>query len=631
MNQNIRILPVLVGLLLFAPVTVNALVATPDPVHPSVAWWGEFPDDAPLTMAVAAQRYADHFEQPTLPDGLDAVAAVDHALNEKDALGRTPNAWIDWTHETYQTEPVATSPEPFDDPGAVLMAEVARIHAALDVETSAAEQEAMKAQAANLHPEALQAFARLVTVVADAYVAQHAMAHEIGPRFEAVEDLPDATGLVTPEEREEMAARGARITQALQAFRHDIADVPLGGDSDPLFSDPEGLVILGGLGDDTYTQSGTLPDPVLLVEPAGSDRYENSAGGADPLGLLTGKSNLLALSVVYDLDGDDTYVWDGEVYTVQGAGGPGAIGILVDVQGNDRYESLMKRTVGPFITTYFDGGGQGYGFGGYGLLLDGLGDDWYQFDIQSQNGRGQWAFGQGFGAAGGLGIASDVAGTDGWVGYGLGGTAGNNFLGMYNQGVGFWGGVGIMSDTGLGDDLYDTYLYSHSTDYYAQGFGAFGGVGIMYEDGGDDVYSAVEEAYAATINPLLNCAFGTASLGGQGYFIDILGDDSYYGDTISDKRAFTMNEGFGGIIGGFGLFVDFAGADDHVMEAHGAAGSDVAGRGEGLLSHTEPVGVYLDAGGVDRYVGPPFNWVGLGDDPNNAVWPALGADVDLVV
>ena len=90
--------------------------------------------------------------------------------------------------------------------------------------------------------------------------------------------------------------------------------------ADPLFSDPEGLVILGGLGDDTYVRSGLIADPILLVDPAGNDVYRNSAGGACPVSPnVVGDwlaCNGLVVSVVADLGGldgapsNDQYLYD---------------------------------------------------------------------------------------------------------------------------------------------------------------------------------------------------------------------------------------------------------------------------------------------------------------------------------
>lgn len=167
------------------------------------------------------------------------------------------------------------------------------------------------------------------------------------------------------------------------------------------------------------------------------------------------------------------------------------------------------------------------------------------------------------------------------------------------------------------------------------GFGAFGGLGIILEDGGDDSYVAGEEIWnnptgAGIIVPLLNCAFGTGSLGGVGIMLELGGDDSYFGNSISPREAYTMNEGFGGPGEAYGLFVDVSGDDGHFMEANGAAGSGTFGRGVLIadLGHAllgvggNMFGTYLDAGGADQYTG-------AAPSGDNKQW-AAGADVNLV-
>ena len=158
-----------------------------------------------------------------------------------------------------------------------------------------------------------------------------------------------------------------------------------------------------------------------------------------------------------------------------------------------------------------------------------MGEDTYLFNVKSSAGRSIWEFGQGFGAAGGIGVVLDSWGNDKWLSYGLESPGLYGFEGVYTQGTGFYGGVGVMADVGRGNDVYDAAITARTPDYYAQGFGAFGGFGILYEDGGDDTYSAVEIATNPWINPILNCAFGTGSYAGVGIMVELGGTTSRTG------------------------------------------------------------------------------------------------------
>ncbi len=596
------------------------------------------PEPSPevLPIAALAERYGDAFALPPLPEGLDPAEAALYGFFEQDALGRAPADWIEWVGEAYNLDAAGAPAQ------GLLVQDVLRLYDLVGAELDIFGLLDLERQAASLPPAVAGPFAALVHEVVEVYAEQVPLAIELGERFPTASMLEP---MVTRAERDAMADRAERLVDAVARFKAATAhvwaslpslpSVPFAGTDPPLFSDAEGLVVLGGYGDGTHAPSGAYADPVLSMDPAGNDLYLHSAGGADPTGFLSYGGNGLALSVVADLAGDDRYLYDGPVSVVQGSASIGGIGILVDAEGADTYSATFTRTTsGPCSlcpTYYFDGGAQGHGYGGYGLMLDAAGDDVYQFDFGSTAGRCIWAFGQGFGGAGGVGIASDLAGDDEWRSVGFGITGGDRcwgsggtraFLGQYVQGVGFYGGVGIIKDAGDGDDIYYAYMESNTVDYYSQGFAAFGGVGLQYDEGGNDDYYAVEVAFDPWINPTLNCAFGTASAGGIGVFVDVAGDDRYYGDTVSPRGAFTMNEGFGGIGAAYGLFIDGEGDDIHIMEAHGVGFSQVAGRGN-ALNNGNVIGSYLDAGGNDTYVGPGYDdgvWIG-GADINLLVFP----------
>lgn len=608
-------------------------------------------DDRPFWNKTIYENALEHANEwipsVTAPEGLDVVEANQWWRQEANILGNSPEGWVQWVKETYALREDASQAPSLER--ADLVADVLRIYDLVGLDVSAADLLAIEASAQDLNPLLVAPFANVVRTVADVYEEQKPLADELVAGFP--HEVDPHQPYLSPGDRDLMAARAATIVDAVNAFQTQTSWVwgllpqpqPLnaGGSDPPLFSDPEGLVVLGGLGDATYTRSGTVSDAVLILEPAGNDLYLNGAGGADPTGFwnsntVVGTGNELVVSVNADLQGNDEYNYTGAPNVVQGSAGIGGIGILLDGTGDDVYYAKLVRNgavnIGANIQFYFDAGAQGYGFGGYGLLLDGLGNDRYTFEIFSQSGHVQTGFAQGFGALGGLGIHWDAVGVDWWISNGLGINPGPGFFsGMYNQGVGFWSGVGLMIDTGLGNDFYHNYHAGRTVDYYAQAFGAFGGLGVMYEDGGNDDYIAIEEATSSFpgINPLLNCAFGTGSLAGFGVLIDLLGDDSYYGETISARQAFTMNEGFGGVGFAVGVHFDGGGDDNREMYATGQPGSSVRGRGVAnpgqILDNVflgpggNWVGLFVDGGGNDNYVGP---------GENDNVWPT-GADLPL--
>ncbi len=573
-------------------------------------------------IAHAGSLHRPDVALPTPPRDLSPERFADWLIEQAPVIGETPRAWIDWA------QGLARSPAAGASAGAAdLPTEVARIYAATGTALSATARAAIARGAASV-PGAVRApFADLVATVADALVVQNAIAARVEARARAGLDAPAA--LLGIAERDVMRASAARILGALDGFRRATSDAFAAmGATVPIFSDPEGLVILGGTGDDHYERDGAVLDPVLLIDPDGADLYENSAGGACPVTIDVAfggqwmECNSLALSVVADLgiDSDDTYRYDGAPAAIQGAGGPGGLGILLDVGGDDRYEARMTRAEtgawGP--TLYFDGGAQGFGYAGLGVLVDATGNDTYDFAVRSTRGRSIWAFGQGFGGAGGLGLAHDASGADEWITAGTGlGRPSNGFVGVYTNGTGFYGGVGLMLDTGLGDDRYDSRVVAQSVDYYALGFGAFGGVGILFDDGGNDDYVTYEEGIGPlVIDPILNCAFGTASFGGVGIMIDGGGDDSYYGGTVGPGGATVMNFGFGGPGAAYGAFVDLGGDDVYTMEAIGSR-TFVTGHGllapeHGIGDGANILGTFVDIGGDDSYsmdgVGNDSQW-----------------------
>ncbi|HET6405527.1 MAG TPA: hypothetical protein VFH78_12845 [Candidatus Thermoplasmatota archaeon] len=587
----------------------------------------------PLFEARARHWLAEHgFDHPKrLPASAgDPLEVARVALTEQIRAGRTVTEWVAFGKAENLLSLRPDAPRAPAD----LAAEVERLNAAAGFPLDAAQRADVRAQAEALPADVREPFAALVAATADAYEAQAPIAAGVVARVPA--SARSLEYVLTNAEREATLANAVALLAAQNAFRDAVRDVAFPASGGPLFRDPNGLVILGSTGADTYARDGVLRDAALLVDPAGDDVHATAAGGAcaDPASLVH-DCNGLVVSLVVDLRGNDEYLYDGVPTNAQGSASLGAIGLLVDVEGDDRYLSnfVQATTRRPFwggVIGYIDAGVQGYALAGVGILLDAVGDDTYEADVTTTR-YSIWDFAQGFGNAGGVGIAADGLGNDRWLAYGFHSHMPNSgFQGMYPGGTGFFGGLGLLTDTGLGNDRYHAWDNATTTDFYAYGFGAFGGTGIFYEDGGDDDYQAVEEAFSPNpgIVPLLNCAFGTASFAGLGVFLELGGNDRYFGDTRSARAVATMNEGFGGPAEGEGIFIDVSGDDGHFMEGHvnGQLRYDMThgrgnlfGGGEGFLGGNT-VGVYLDLGGLDAYTG-------AAPSQNNAAW-LMGLDLE---
>ena len=190
------------------------------------------------------------------------------------------------------------------------------------------------------------------------------------------------------------------------------------------------LIIVDVRGNDLYrgiktgVQGGAVGGVSLLVDRAGDDRYEAAdlaqGSALAGIGILvdqTGNDIYRAdrraqgqavggIGVLLDCSGDDHYHG---AMLVQGVGGPLGLGLLADRRGNDRYWAGGKYPGGYDDSPGFGGWSQGVGVGprgvangGIGLLLDGEGDDEYEYDYFSHGG-GYWFA---------VGIARDFAGHD---------------------------------------------------------------------------------------------------------------------------------------------------------------------------------------------------------------------------
>lgn len=357
-------------------------------------------------------------------------------------------------------------------------------------------------------------------------------------------------------------------------------------------------------GDDRYVatkpgvQGGSILGIAMLISRGGNDVFQAqdvaqgaTLGGAGMLLNESGNDSYTALrfaqgcaiggvGLLIDHKGHDQYR---AALLAQGVGQPGGFGALEDTSGNDKYY-----VGGLYLDSYpehpgYDGWGQGLGAGirqvangGIGALLDGAGDDIYEFDYFSHGG-GYWL---------GLGFARDFGGNDKRMGATLLDYYGNSrkesrWLRFCN-GFGCHYALGFLIDD-EGDDVYDGTIMGTgmawdlsigflldfagndryaSTGNMTQGIGAEGSIGILFDYGGNDSYMSRNPGYASsgiTYHSPSNCGSNFSFLidyGGKnefaaklpntgfqqrgssgGYFISRPFDFEYEEDQVVAKKA----------------------------------------------------------------------------------------------
>ncbi len=383
--------------------------------------------------------------------------------------------------------------------------------------------------------------------------------------------------------------------KGLVRFKTEIGWVSIQGSGDDTNNGGDSLIIdLGG--NDIY--KGTIATPIneqwqigTSIDFSGNDSYD---GGSEPAQLACG---LFGISLLADLDGDDTYKAEENGI---GAGVYGSA-MLADYAGNDTYESgyytQATAVVGSGMLLDLSGD-DGYEIKAYGqafantlgaaILFDATGNDRYtarddgnpveiynnaslSFSLGSAQGR-RADFGDGHNLAGGVGIAADMEGNDTYFG------------GCYTQGNSYWWGIGILEDR-KGNDTYRCLQYSQGSaphfsigclvdfegnDKYNvgndkarfqyQGHGRDGSVGIFYDGSGNDQYY------------FRNLCAGCADLNSIAIFWDRLGDDVYEIDerapydflgscgTVTKQPKYRT---FRDTMRSIGLFVDSGGKDTY--------------------------------------------------------------------
>jgi hypothetical protein len=312
-------------------------------------------------------------------------------------------------------------------------------------------------------------------------------------------------------------------------------------------------------GNDVYrardvAQGSALGGVGILVDYAGNDVY---VGIRRVQGQAVG-----GIGILIDRKGDDRHhagMW------AQGFGGPLGFGLLDDLAGKDHYSlgGLYPNSFKP-ETPGYEGWGQGVGAGlrqvangGVGVLLDGGGDDLYEYDYMAHGG-GYWF---------GVGLARDFGGNDrrlgstqnefyggqraeavfqryacGWgCHYALGfnfDDAGDDTYGGTIMGLGFaWDlSVGVLCDFS-GNDRYE------AAGQHTQGCGAQAGLGVLFDFEGKDVYLGEGQGYAS---PSISYHPQSVCGGNFSFVVDYGGTDEY--GSGAENNAYNQRGSAGGFV-----------------------------------------------------------------------------------
>lgn len=324
------------------------------------------------------------------------------------------------------------------------------------------------------------------------------------------------------------------------------------------------LIDLGG--NDTYKEGSCNPKrPILLVLDLGEgdDTFEGTKAG------IQGGA-ILGVSILYNEKGDDFY----RARDIAQGGAIGGIGILIDMDGNDRYLGF-KRVQGCAMEGFgaiIDRGGddqyraallaQGLGNPrGFGLLFDQSGDDYYYvggyYEDSYPEHPGYDGWGQGIGAGvrgvacGGIGVLLEGEGNDTYE------------YDYFGHGGGYWMALGFLRDFSGDDVRVGATLKSYTNNArtqerwqrFSNGFGCHYALGFLFDDAGNDRYNG-------TIMGL-----GMAWDLSAGFLVDFSGDDTY-------EATGGLTQGTGAE-GSLGFLLDYRGEDRYLGRGQGYASGGI--------------------------------------------------------
>jgi hypothetical protein len=348
------------------------------------------------------------------------------------------------------------------------------------------------------------------------------------------------------------------------------------------------VIDLGG--NDVYHEGSVSPTrPVLVVmDLAGNDRYEGGQSG------IQGGSQL-GVSMLIDVAGDDIY----NARDIAQGSAVGGVGILIDMSGNDRYQGLRRVQGQAFcgVGILLDRAGKddyraamwAQGFGGplgFGVLDDVEGDDhyycggmWVTSYYPETPGYEGWGQGVGAGlrgvADGGIGVILDGNGNDVYE------------YDYFGQGAGYWLGVGLARDFAGNDrrfgstrKAFDGTPRSQSVfDRFTCGAGCHYALGFCFDDAGNDTYggSIMGLGMAWDCSNGFHCDFGgndhyessggltqgTGAQAGLGVLFDFGGSDTYDGDQQGYASSRISYHSLPQCGGNFSFLIDYGGKDSY--------------------------------------------------------------------
>lgn len=302
-------------------------------------------------------------------------------------------------------------------------------------------------------------------------------------------------------------------------------------------------ILVDAQGDDTYTaknhaQGSAMGGACALVDYDGNDKY-------DGVRRVQGTA-VCGLGILLDRRGKDSYhaaMWS------QGTGQTLGCGLLEDCSGDDTYY-----TGGMYYDSYpetpgYEGWGQGLGTGirgvaagGIGVLLEGGGDDNYEFDYIAHGG-GYWM---------GLGFFRDFDGNDTHQGSTSvmwdGSPRRESKFQRFSSGFGCHYAAGFFFED-AGNDNYWASIMS-------QGFAWDCGVSFLFDFGGDDI-----------INGTGGGNQGQGAQASLGVLVNFSGNDTYKGSTQGYASGNITYHDLPGCGGNFSFLMDYAGTDTYGCRA----------------------------------------------------------------
>lgn len=348
------------------------------------------------------------------------------------------------------------------------------------------------------------------------------------------------------------------------------------------------VIDLGG--EDVYREGTVSPQRPLLVlmDVAGNDRYEGTQPG------IQGGA-MLGISMLVDAAGDDVYA----AKDIAQGSAVGGVGILIDCAGNDRYRGYRRaqgHALGGVGLLLDRAGKDDYhaamwaqGFGGplgFGVIDDIDGDDHYYCGGMWRTSyypetQGYEAWGQGVGAglrgvaSGGIGVILEGGGDDLYE------------YDYFAQGGGYWLGTGFARDFGGNDRRLGSTKKEYDGSHRVQpifgrftcGFGCHYAIGFCFDDKGDDTYGGtiMGLGFSWDCSDGFLCDFdgndryeatgglteGDGAQAGLGVLLDYRGNDTYQGYNQGYASPWISYHSLPRCGGNFSFLIDYGGTDTY--------------------------------------------------------------------